>query len=914
MTDLAPEAVLAGGFLDASGDLSDDLTIDVATRRLEELLTPSALWVRAGPGRQRLDESDIHSSGAPWWTWPESVRPDAALHGTLRDAWRAVTGFYHPASEPTPILRMTVPSVEDADRLFGLQANVGLRLSPMVERSADRFVWRWPLRIGVTGPRSADWVRRLGVGTYAGELYSVQAAAEIGHEQIEILLVDADDAAGSNGEADLRTTCAIAVGSGSAADLLGRAIDGYRSCIAAGVPSDGADWLKDVIYEMTHDHPIDVAFAFTVPPGRIAGPPGIADLTAVGRWSFAVGTEVFANDPIGAQLEQLVATVPFGHESDGGRASVSLIRSGAARGIDPTIRIPILVAAAVAPPPTPPDGVDADGGAVAGVDADGGAVAVAGVDADGGGRVVVAAGRPEPKPPQPPVDEADPPRTSFARLDCPPSAVVGVEFEIQVGLQAKPDPGVLADPMVRPDSSVGPWTLAVQLVAEGFRLRAGEDGLQQVRVTADAPYPSIPLHLTPEEVDEPIHPALIRALYSADGHTMGLAVRPISVLKDEALAGQAPEAEQPPPVDMGAPPARRPADLTARILLSTQVSNALVWTLETDPALNVPTPGDPETVPVGSDPQVFAQRLENQVMSTKDRQELSRTVVGSGDSITRVTASTFLDVLKKVADAVAPKPPTVLILTEEGYIPWELARIDGPHLIDPAAPPILGAQANVGRWVLSRPPPSVPPPAEVSARTMTVVVGDYKGPTWPNLEHAKEEASELQRIYKAKPVAALAKDVFASMEDPSAAGVLHFSLHGESDLSGLGDGLVMQDEAVLSPEEVRGTALGAPAFVFLNACQVGAGESLLGQYAGMAMAFLVAGASAVIAPLWKIDDEVAKGVALDFYADVFKGASPADVLRTARGKLLDPKAPASSTYLAYQYFGDPALRLTREEP
>ena len=82
---------------------------------------------------------------------------------------------------------------------------------------------------------------------------------------------------------------------------------------------------------------------------------------------------------------------------------------------------------------------------------------------------------------------------------------------------------------------------------------------------------------------------------------------------------------------------------------------------------------------------------------------------------------------------------------------------------------------------------------------------------------------------------------------------------------------------MLDPAVVKGLDLERQR-AFLNACQVGAGQALLGDYAGMAEAFLYAGACAIVAPLWSIDDKIAHEIALRFYDGVFSGLSPAEAL------------------------------------
>jgi CHAT domain-containing protein len=111
---------------------------------------------------------------------------------------------------------------------------------------------------------------------------------------------------------------------------------------------------------------------------------------------------------------------------------------------------------------------------------------------------------------------------------------------------------------------------------------------------------------------------------------------------------------------------------------------------------------------------------------------------------------------------------------------------------------------------------------------------------------------------------------------------------------------------------VRGCEHLAAQFVFINACQVGSGDQILGGYAGLAAAFLYAGAAGVVAPLWSIDDDAARAIALRFYERTLKtGDQPAEVLRSERAEFGRAGGPTSATCLAYQFFGHPAMRLKR---
>lgn len=142
---------------------------------------------------------------------------------------------------------------------------------------------------------------------------------------------------------------------------------------------------------------------------------------------------------------------------------------------------------------------------------------------------------------------------------------------------------------------------------------------------------------------------------------------------------------------------------------------------------------------------------------------------------------------------------------------------------------------------------------------------------------------------------------------------------------------------------VKGYRLPGPTgpFVFLNACEVGQGNPGFGIAGGMADAFMSAGASAVVAPLWAVESDAASKVSSAFYERALNvGVLPADALRRARAEYLrsradsfeseaqtggapagvdgrehvepnGPHLPDELAVMAYQFFGHPTFRLTK---
>jgi hypothetical protein len=283
-------------------------------------------------------------------------------------------------------------------------------------------------------------------------------------------------------------------------------------------------------------------------------------------------------------------------------------------------------------------------------------------------------------------------------------------------------------------------------------------------------------------------------------------------------------------------------------------------------------------------------------------------LLGVGRRIAGRVPAEFWSALAAV-DAQVEGPPTVLFLSEEPFVPWELAVVEAP--LDDSLPPFLGAQATVARWILGKGTPALPPPRERAVASVAVVSGDYSGSGWTALPEATKEAEALAGDYQAIAIDAQLVAVLGLLRGDPKVDLFHFAIHGRYEGDAGTDGLVMVDGTVLNGNKVLARPLDG-AFVFLNACQVGAGNEILGGAAGLAADFVHAGASGVVAPLWSVNDRIAREIAAEFYARVLggQGVSPAVALRECRAKFRD--APdASATYLAYQFFGGPQMRLIR---
>lgn len=498
-----------------------------------------------------------------------------------------------------------------------------------------------------------------------------------------------------------------------------------------------------------------------------------------------------------------------------------------------------------------------------------------------------------------------------AAIEAPDRFVVGKAEDVTIGLGPSPNPQLFTAPFTVPDSVGDRYILSVQLLADGFHRADGKDEwLFDLAVTTQQPYPTETVSLEADPIEGELKLRRLSVVYAIDGQPVGVAERPVAVVaKSETPAARPEQPGYAARQAMVIPVSDRPADLTVVILHDPEGERGrLLWALSS-PHPGVPLPVHDMSSDIGETPQDFANALRVQIEtaeSTPGQPFLREILLDIGSRIANEFPKEFWNVFTAVQQAVKDRVPSVLLLSQEPYVPWELALVSPP--LDETVPPFLGAQAVVGRWVFGQDKPKMPPPEKVGMTRMAVVYGEYAGNA--ELKEALAEKAELESSLGALPVRATLPAMQELLHGQPPGEVLHFAIHGRFATGSTG-GLLMEDGASLGTFAVGGSNLAAAPFVFLNACQVGAGTQLLGDYAGMAEAFLRAGASAVIAPLWSVRDGPAKDIALRFYAEALGGGVPADILRQVRASFGTSGNPQTATHLAYLFYGHPSFRLTR---
>ncbi len=257
------------------------------------------------------------------------------------------------------------------------------------------------------------------------------------------------------------------------------------------------------------------------------------------------------------------------------------------------------------------------------------------------------------------------------------------------------------------------------------------------------------------------------------------------------------------------------------------------------------------------------------------------------------------------------KKLTIVISSEEPYIPWELVKPVRPS--GGRAVPMLGVAFPMARWLDDF--GTLPSPIEV--HEFRVVAPGY---TDRPLPAADEEANDLVARFKAKRVNPGNRRQVLDLLKSKNLQVLHFSGHGkfgngpdDSHLALLDDALELIDlngADFADPDDPHD-----PPLIFLNACEVGDQGWALTHIGGWAEKFCGAGGAAFVGPYWEVSDVVAHKAALLFYGLLREGTSIGEAMRQVRLRFSeDGESRYDPTWLAYTLHCQPNVTVAFPEP
>jgi tetratricopeptide (TPR) repeat protein len=525
----------------------------------------------------------------------------------------------------------------------------------------------------------------------------------------------------------------------------------------------------------------------------------------------------------------------------------------------------------------------------------------------------------------------------YPRIDGPDVVVVGERFDLSIGVAHRRDRTLLfAGALSLPAS--GPVKLDLLVTYDPWSLRLEGDVPTTLQIDPTNPVATVPVRFTVLDGDDLASERRVGVHYLRNGVLIGIAWKRLIAVSTEVERDRTalPTTRENTLLNLAPMLQERPPDLILAVYRADDATAGhFIWAgYPTTTSITVP---DLErSRRIGDEAKQFAINWRRTVAADRDPGALFDELVGRGLGIGRAIPFAMQRILNDlITDSQRTVPASVLLLTEEVHVPWELAAFRKPYALKSRAggdSPFLGAHLAISRWPLTDDKPRPVLHSSLAVRRTAVISAKYEGvPRWERLAHAEQEAADLIAAHPpADEITPLYDDVMGCINGNPEAQVLHFALHGQFDPDGTSEGLVLLRpgrEGTALPEFVSSYQIESAnlpgSFIFLNACQVGAAKEVLGDYAGFAVAFLRAGASGVIAPLWNIDDAVAGTVARDFYSAVYGkdarsvggGVSVAEALRRIRARytkeaIREGKIMGHPTHIAYQFFGHPRLMLT----
>jgi len=259
---------------------------------------------------------------------------------------------------------------------------------------------------------------------------------------------------------------------------------------------------------------------------------------------------------------------------------------------------------------------------------------------------------------------------------------------------------------------------------------------------------------------------------------------------------------------------------------------------------------------------------------------------------------------------------TLLILSDEPHIPWELVwpfeagvwEDDGPWC----------QTLRLTRWLRKddRGNGYDKAPGRLPANAMAILAPNYS--LLNNLPSAQDERQmmlDLMRKHKLRDLSPRQATWQRVMNLLESGGYdwIHVASHGSfyPDMPDGDSALWLQRDNALRPQDIIGIDVEGylqehrPAF-FFNACEVGRQGWALTRIGGWANRLISCGAGLFVGPLWSVRDASALSFATTFYQSLFSGETLATAAHQARSAA---KQAGDPTYLAYSVYGHPNARV-----
>lgn len=182
---------------------------------------------------------------------------------------------------------------------------------------------------------------------------------------------------------------------------------------------------------------------------------------------------------------------------------------------------------------------------------------------------------------------------------------------------------------------------------------------------------------------------------------------------------------------------------------------------------------------------------------------------------------------------------------------------------------------------------------------------------WPALPGARDEMQRISGMVAETEVVAGASATLASLRAAATRGgpVLHFATHARAMEHSLMSGALLFAPEGAAAREATAPDLAAMTLPFdlvvLSACESGNGALYSGEgLHGIATAFLEAGARAVLATRWRLEDRGSEQFLDAFYESLVRGRDAAAALSDARRQSIDA-GHSPAVWANFELIGDP---------
>ncbi|MCB9154333.1 MAG: CHAT domain-containing protein, partial [Caldilineae bacterium] len=449
----------------------------------------------------------------------------------------------------------------------------------------------------------------------------------------------------------------------------------------------------------------------------------------------------------------------------------------------------------------------------------------------------------------------------------------------------------------------------VRIAAPGFEVLSAPE--QQIAIRPGADSLPVVFYLHPQEVGH----WTVSFDFSQAGSPLGTAAVTVEITDYEVEA--VPESRT--GSTLHTDPAVAPPDRMLYVRFErTAGQSQLVFTLQRAGEVGsefqpVPIPGDPEQFAeeLFGVPETLRRHARKAVLTPDEADRQLRAI---GRNLWNTAIPQDLRELY-AAEREAWRNSTLMVVSDEPYIPWELVWPYGepgnPWQDDDPWCVTLHLTRWLRRTAQGRGNPG--PPGRLSLNALARLV-----PTDSGLPQAIRERDMLRGLVSARGLRDLGPDEptwSAAMDLLEEGGYdwLHIAGHGQF-YDGPADSasvIRLQEKRELMPQHLAGPEIEThiyrqrPGF-FFNVCHGGRQGWALTHLGGWAETLISDGAGLFISPQWEVTDKQALDFATTFYGQLLAGRTVAEAVQAAR---LAVRTPGNPAWLAYSVYAHPNARL-----